>query len=104
MAQVELRVQNKRNLKYIWIKMVMSMEALWDKSKKTLQLDIPSSSPLPYPRKILYFYRTGIQMFQRQLPFPEIYRLIVCTDFILADCLDLVHAGMEAIIEDEVTQ
>lgn len=25
-------------------------------------------------------------------------------DFILSDCLDFVHAGMEAIIEDEVTQ
>ena len=25
-------------------------------------------------------------------------------DFILSDCLDFVHAGVEAIIEDEVTQ
>lgn len=44
--------------------------------------DVPKSAPIP-----------------RNRSFNSLQR-----DFILSDCLDFVHAGMEAIIEDEVTQ
>ena len=43
--------------------------------------DVPKTTPIP-----------------RNISFNSLH-----SDFILADCLDLVHAGMEAIIEDEVT-